>query len=211
MQHEANRLKFAVQYVKSAVDSAVSWITATDREAADLAAQYIEAAYRRELACVEALVARIIQTIEQCQPICEKWLFAPDAFCVCSDLLVVPPPPPAVVPKVHEFSSERLNEEQLSVASVLVSHAHLGELVLSEDVAELLSRMKSACGPLGNIYARDNGDSGTALKAAVVNICLPKALRIANSAIDSTVWSKMDGGVISVAALVDSFSDTIAT
>ncbi len=156
-------------------------------------------------------MVRIVQTIEQCQPIREKWLLAPDAFSVCSDLLVVPPPPVAVIPYVHEFTPKRLNNEQLSVAGILVSHAHLGDLVLSEDVTDLLYRMKTACGPLGKIFVGDKSNDRAALKTAVVNICLPKDMRNLNSIVDSAVWSKVDGGVIAVTALVDSLSDTIAS
>lgn len=119
--------------------------------------------YLKELASVEALIARIAVTIERCEPIYEEWRVAQDAFCVISDRLVFPHPQLPPLPAVEEFYASRVNSSQLASARAQLDRVSMGGILLLEDAAEWLSKAAFGAGPVSQTYGRVSAPSTTAM------------------------------------------------
>jgi hypothetical protein len=110
--------------------------------------------YLNELACVEALIARIVSTIEKCEPIYEEWRVAQDAFCVMSNRLVFPRPQHPPTPVVEQFHASRVNPSQLAASRAQLDRLSMGGILLLEDAAEWFSKAAFGAGPVSQTYGR---------------------------------------------------------
>lgn len=152
-----------------------TWISQQEEECGEQLSQFIKERYLRELACTEALTARIIRAIEDFSPIREQWLIAPDAFCVVSESLILPLPLEPPTPVLHEFPASRMNQEQINVMERAIYNLQLGGLVLLEDVEEWLHKSSLPGAPLGNITCTSDVDANLN-SVSLSNLNLPSYL-----------------------------------
>ena len=123
---------------------------------------------RNELATTERLTTLILEAIENCIPIREEWLLAPDALAICQNHSVIPEIPSEPVPIIDVFPDDRLNEEQVEVAHDMLKNLQVGKVVLEEDLENWIKLCSNPIGPLG---CSDN-DGGRQ-----VGLTLPKKWR----------------------------------
>lgn len=140
--------------IESQVTALIDWVGANNASINELALRITNERYLKELGCVEALISRIVATIEKCEPIHEEWRVAQDAFSVMSDRLVHPFHEAPPVPAIEEFYKSRVNSSQLAAGRAQLDRMSMGGILLLEDAAEWVNKGTFGAGPLSHTFGR---------------------------------------------------------
>lgn len=98
-------------------------------------------AQKAELAATECVIAMIQDHIEECEPIRELWLMAPNAVAVCPSKHVLPAMPLIPTPAVVASYEDRLNDGQLQEVLRCLSGLQASDSILNEDFVAWVSSM----------------------------------------------------------------------
>lgn len=159
--------------IKEIIVDVGQWLSKYEKEAGELAEKFIYQNYLRELACAQAVVARVIRAVEDFSPIREEWLLGNDAFSVMSQNLVVALPEESPIPIITDFPQTRFNDEQLRVVEDALSRLQLGGLVLLEDIDAWLQKSSLPGAIPGNTFSCV-GSNG--FEEHITNLHLPDAV-----------------------------------
>ena len=127
----------------------------------------------RELACAQALIARVIRAVEDFSPIREEWLLGNDVFSVMSQNLVVALPEEPPIPVIADFPQTRFNDEQLRLVEDALSRLQLGGLVLLEDIETWLQKSSLPGAIPGNTFSSAGSSE---FKRHTTNLHLPDSV-----------------------------------
>jgi hypothetical protein len=174
-QHEVERLKQTAQAIKASVEHHKQWLDSYELSLIAHLKKAYEDRFVVETSQVACVLKLIGKCIENCEPIREEWLLAPDVVCVCKNRLVVPPPLDPIVPDVIQFSANRLNGQQseylleclTTSGPAIVSATNIGSptstgpkssgvTVIEQDMMCVLNRLLSNAGPLAHMTTPTN-------------------------------------------------------
>jgi hypothetical protein len=161
------RLRQTAGTIKASVEHHKLWLEEHELSLLKHLKEITDARFEVETAQAQCVLKLIGKCVEQCEPIREEWLLAPDVVCVCKRRLVVPPtiPPPTAV--VEEFPPNKLNDQQAQYLSQVLASAgasissgtgtEAGNVtVIEEDMRVILEGLLSNGGPLGHVMNPTN-------------------------------------------------------